>query len=155
MKRAKTDVPFEIVGKRPSAKLKFAFKIAGERTPFVLKTTDEHTDVNPAENKFSAIPVTNGFDSVFSVYTDARTETAAAQSPESRQAANVLPVQYAKRNVRKADKLIIPSMKTASTPAYSLINAPAEASIRGTEETKIFKMILMLFLLCQNVFSCG
>lgn len=155
MKRAKNDVTFEIVGKSPSAKLKLAFNIAGESTPFVLKTTDEHTDVNPAENKFSAIPVTNGFDSVFSVYTDASTETAAAQSPESKHAANVLPVQYAKRKVRKADKFIIPSIKTASTPAYSLINAPAEASKRGTEETRMFRMILILLLLCRKVFLCG
>ena len=92
MKRAKNEVLFEIVGKSPSAKLKLAFNIAGESTPFVLKTTDEHTDVNPAENKFSAIPVTNGFDSVFSVYTDASTEPAAAERPDSRQATKVLPV---------------------------------------------------------------
>ena len=106
-------------------------------TPRVPNHVYDKSDEAPDAKRLTDSPVKNGLAFVLCVNTATpcirRTDTLTAAAAASTR----FFVKTAKAKNKKAVKLIIPSAKTAVTPAYSLTSAPAVIKISGEADIKI------------------
>lgn len=122
-------------------------------TPRVPNSSTDSSETSAPENILSARDARNGFAWVRSTAFRNRKINKTQHSREKKHPAAVDFVSTVKAKHRKADKFIIPSMKMALRPAYSLTSAPKDASIRGADKKRILRaMSVMFFSFC--VLNC-
>lgn len=107
------------------------------KTPLVLNIIDERHDENPEKNKFKAVAAIKEFAFVFSITNENAKVIELAEIIVRINPKILDDVKLVKRYIKKAEKEINPSIKTARIPAYSLKREPMEANIKGHELASI------------------
>lgn len=109
-------------------------KDSDTRTPRVLKNIQDKKDVKLEKSRFMAVAARKGFSFNFSVIKE-KIRTRITQDKIERKAEiKIFWVKLKNAKVKKAERLMTPSMKTASIPAYSENKAPVDARRSGTAE---------------------
>ena len=125
-------------------------KISGKtKTPCVLKIVLEKIWIKPDVNKFIDNPIKNGFAFVFSVKIEIKKINKQQIKIEIKIDAKILPVKYANKKNKNAERFIIPSQKTAKIPHSSENKVPKEINNNGVDIIRIsineFKNVIVIF----------